>query len=128
MAMFYFNFTPNLLQILSVDENKNELNNLIATSTVELCADVESVIVLTKGNGLVSNLPVDRQRIDPCTKEEADDRMFLHAMALSREGFKKLCVISPFTLFGILESTSYGLSLVRTKTEGGYQSIHTRAS
>ena len=81
-------------QILSVDENKNELNNLIATSTVELCASVSNVVVVTKGESLVSNHPVERQRIDPCTKEEADDRMFLHAMALAREGYKKLCVVS----------------------------------
>ena len=82
-------------QILSIDENKSELNSLIADTTIELCHGVDSVVVMTKGEDVLSNHGIERRNIEPCAKEEADDRMFLHAMAISRAGHTKLCIISP---------------------------------
>ena len=82
-------------QILSIDENKSELNSLIADTTIELCHGVDSVVVMTKGEDVLSNHEIERRNIEPCAKEEADDRMFLRAMAISRAGHTKLCIISP---------------------------------
>ena len=81
-------------KILYVDENKTELNSLIAETTVEICSDMDTTVVVTNGEKVLSNKPIARENIEPCNKEEADDRMFLHAMDMSSQGYKKLCIVS----------------------------------
>ena len=81
--------------MMSVDENKTELNSLIAKMIIQLYHDIENTVVLTHRERVVSNKLMERQNLEPCYKREADDQMFLHAMDLSRQGYNKLCVVSP---------------------------------
>ena len=46
--------------------------------------------VATKGETAVRNHHIETKYLGPCKKEEADDRMFLHALDMSRLGLKKL--------------------------------------
>ena len=80
-----------------VDENKTELNALIADITVERCRDINTTVVAittTRGEIVVSNHLIEKANLEPCYREEADDRMLLHAKELSRLGFRKLTVVS----------------------------------
>ena len=70
------------------------MNELIADITVEGCRDINTTVVVTRREKVVSNHLIEKANIEPCYKEEADDRMFLHAKELSRLGFKKLIVVS----------------------------------
>ena len=50
--------------------------------------------MVTSGEKVVSNHLIEKANLKPCYREEADDRMFLHAKELSRLGFMKLTVVS----------------------------------
>ena len=79
---------------MGVDENKTELKLLIADTVVSICEDIGTTVVMTRKENVVSNHPIEREYIQPCHKEEADDRMFVHAKDLSRLGFEKLSIVS----------------------------------
>ena len=59
-------------QILAVDENKTELNLLIADTVVSICEDIGTMVVVTRKGNVVSNHPIEREYIQPCHKEGAD--------------------------------------------------------
>ena len=50
--------------------------------------------VATKGETIVRNHHIETKYLEPCKKEEADDRMFLHALEMSRLGLKKLLIVA----------------------------------
>ena len=49
-----------------------------------------NTVIVTKGESVVSNTDIDKHELSPCTHEEADTRIFLHAKDVSREGNKKI--------------------------------------
>ena len=51
-------------------------------------------IVAILGETVVSNHYIETKYLEPCKKEEADDRMFLHALEMSRLGLKKLLIVT----------------------------------
>ena len=51
-------------------------------------------IVAIKGETVASNNHIETKYLEPCKKEEADDRMFLHALEMSRLGLKKLLIVT----------------------------------
>ena len=81
-------------KVMAIDDNKTELFTLIADTLVEVCRDSSKTIVSTRLQNIVSNHNIEKQYLQPCEKEEADDRMFIHAKELIRLGFKKLMLVS----------------------------------
>ena len=81
-------------QVMAINENKTELFTLIADTLVEVCQDISKTIVSTRLQNVVSNHNIEKQYLQPCEKEEADDRMFIHAKELIRLGFKKLMIVT----------------------------------
>ena len=50
-----------------------------------------------RGTGIVSNTDIDKHELSPCTHEEADTRLFLHAKDISKEGNRKISISSSDT-------------------------------
>ena len=71
-------------QVLEVSENKTELFSLVADNLVENFQYKRETIVATKGETLGRNHHIETKYLEPCKKEEADGRMFLHALEMSR--------------------------------------------
>ena len=80
---------------LRQDDNKTELFEFLA-ALIERIETLNKVVV-TKGNDVISNTDIDKHDLSPCTHEEADTRLFLHAKDASKEGFKKITISSPDT-------------------------------
>ena len=81
-------------QVLEVSENKTELFSFIAYTLVENFQHKRETIVATKGETVVSNLHIETKYLESCKKEEADGRMFLHALDMFRLGLKKLLMVT----------------------------------
>ena len=81
-------------QVPEVSENKTELFSLVADILGENFQHKRETIVATKGETAVSNHYIETKYLEPCNKEEADDRMFLHALEMSRLGLKKLLIVT----------------------------------
>ena len=77
------------------DDNKTELFEFLATH-IEHTETLNTVIV-TKGEDAVSNTNINRNELSPCTHEEADTRLFVHAKDASTEGNKKIIISSTDT-------------------------------
>lgn len=80
--------------VMAIDENKTELFALIAERIVNAFDTSEGCICATLLEHITSNEAIEETFLVPCTKHEADDRMFLHANELSRLGHKKLSIIT----------------------------------
>jgi len=81
-------------QVMAVDENKTELFTLIADVLKESCREDESTILITRDENVVSNKPISKIQLEPCYKEEADDRIFIHAKDLSDAGHRRVTIIT----------------------------------
>ena len=77
---------------LRCDKNKTELFCFLADKISSI--DTNTVIVVTKEEHVVSNKDVDTDFITPCTHEEADTRMFLHAKHAVISGCKSVNIVS----------------------------------
>ena len=83
--------TPsNWQSILRDAKNKQELFHLIADE-VEGIKTANKVIV-TKADHAVSNHTTNLDGVDPCSHEEADTRIFLHAQDAVNEGHKSVMI------------------------------------
>ncbi len=51
-------------------------------------------VVSTCGSNVLSSHPQKSDQIAPCTHEEADTRMLLHAVDAARKGFKKITLLT----------------------------------
>lgn len=80
---------------LRCDENKTELFGFLADKIVSMNTD--ATIVVTKEDNVVSNKAIDTDFIAPCTHEEADTRMFLHAKHAAIGGSKSINIVSSDT-------------------------------
>ena len=81
-------------KILAVDENKKELFTLIADNLIDLFKNHQKTLIVTKNELALCNQEKDISNLMPCCKEEADDRIFVHAKEQSRMGFKKLLIVT----------------------------------
>lgn len=81
----------NWSEFLRVDANKTELFLFLADQTVSLQSE-DKTVLSTSDKCVLSNTTTDTALISPCTHEEADTRLFLHASDCAREGHKKVMV------------------------------------
>ena len=74
---------------LREDHNKQELFRFLAESFVSQEQSSKQIIV-TYGHQVLSSPPVDTTCLSPCTHEEADTRMILHAANAIQQGHNKI--------------------------------------
>lgn len=91
---------------LRVDENKTELSEFLATHIVML--ETASTIIVTKGEDVVSTIPIDKKRVSPCNHEEADTRLFVHAEHAALNGCKDIIISSTDTDVVVIAVSCYG--------------------
>ena len=77
------------------DDNKTELFEFLATHK-ENTGTLNTGIVI-KGEDVVSNTNINKNELSPCTHEESDTRLFLHAKDASIEDNKKIIISSTDT-------------------------------
>ena len=94
-------------EVMAVDENKTELFELIATELATMSTVSENTIVLTHGERVLSNKEIEKGRLEPCRKEEADERMFLHAIELVRKGLKRITILTVDTDVVVIALNSF---------------------
>ena len=80
----------NWQSFLHVSENKEELCQFLA---IESATKVkEGTFITARGTIVLSNSDDDLSLLSPCTQEEADTRMFLHAFHAARSGSKRTTI------------------------------------
>ena len=80
---------------LHLDYNKTELFKFLSQQAVKVpTADGKSVYATDGSNVLCSSADADLSNLVPCSHEEADTRLFLHAVNAVRKGCRKLCIRS----------------------------------
>lgn len=83
--------TPSNWQSFLRDENnKQELFHFIADKVTEM--KTANIVIVTKGEDAVSNQTTNLDAIAPCSHEEADTRIFLHAQHAVKQGHKSLMI------------------------------------
>ena len=83
----------NWKDFLCVDENKTALFKFLAQQVTGLSTDNGKVIYATEGiNVLTTMTNADLASLAPCSHEEADTRLFIHAGDAARKGHRKLCI------------------------------------
>lgn len=83
--------TPSNWQSFLRDENnKRELFHFIADKVTE--TTTANIVIVTKGEDAVSNQAAELDAVAPCSHEEADTRIFLHARHAVYEGHKSLMI------------------------------------
>ena len=79
----------------SSDTNKGQLAVYLADRLLTRCTRLaaRTTLVSTRGENVIIDGPSNHSRhVAPCNQEEADTRLFLHAMEAAREGLSKLMV------------------------------------
>ena len=83
---------PNWKMFLRVDSNKTGLFNYLAT-TLEAFQPQEGTVVLTTcEENVLSNPESDISQLAPCTQDEADGRMLLHAAHAHQHGHRRIMI------------------------------------
>ena len=86
-----------------MNENKTELNHLIASNVAQMNCPDDTLIVSTKGDHILSSQPIESaDMITPCDHEEADTRTLLHAAHMKQQGFESTTLNANDTDFFIL--------------------------
>lgn len=83
--------TPqNWRSFLRDDSNKTEQFKFLAEKTND--ADTTSTVVMTSGDGAISNRVMSLNAVAPCSHEEADTRVFVHARDATSQGSKSIII------------------------------------
>jgi len=83
--------TPqNWRSFLRDDSNKSELFNFLADRMCD--ADTTSTIIVTRGDNAISNKVRSLDAVAPCSHEEADTRVFVHARDATSQGSKSITI------------------------------------
>ena len=107
-------------------ENQTELLSLVA-DTLWRISNTNETIVAIKGETVASNNHIETKYLEPCKKEEADDRMFLHALEMSRLGLKKLLIVTVDTYVVVIALYAFwDLSLEELWNEFGREKTVSR--
>ena len=80
----------NWQSFLREDENKSELFEFLAEESVKLVSKKQ--IISTKGRSVICSQSRELDNLQPCEREEADTRIFLHAQDAAKEGYRKMMV------------------------------------
>ena len=78
----------NWQEFLRVDDNKTELFYPISERVVH--ENFPGLVIITRGEKVLSSTPCDLEGLMDCTHEEADTRMFVHATGGVQHGLKKI--------------------------------------
>ena len=84
----------NWSAFLHVDDNKSELFHFLATELASVPVPADTLLVVTNGQDAICN-PHESSNIDelrPCSHEEADTRMFLHAAQAAKLGYRNVLI------------------------------------
>ncbi|KAK3885071.1 hypothetical protein Pcinc_010725 [Petrolisthes cinctipes] len=73
----------NWKSFLRDNNNKTELFEFLADKIVTMCPD--NVVVVTKGDQDLSNRSISLDGLSPCHHEEADSRIFIHALHAAKQ-------------------------------------------
>ena len=83
----------NWMEFLRADENKTELFKFLSQQMIQLPIEEGKEIYTTDEMGVLSTIPdADMANLAPCSHEEADTRLFLHAAHAVQKGYRKLCI------------------------------------
>ena len=78
---------PNWRNFLRDNDNKAELFHFLA-DTIVASVSTTNVVIVTKEDDVVSNKPTNLTGLAPCSHEEADTRIFVHARDATEAGSK----------------------------------------
>ena len=78
------------MSFLRCSENKAELFPFLSQNVVS-AASSQTLCIATTDENVIANQDVNLSRLMPCTLEEADERMFLHALHAS-ENYKSILI------------------------------------
>ena len=93
---------------LHLDDNKTELFKFLSQQAVKVpTADGKSVYATDGSNVLCSSADADLSNLVPCSHEEADTHLFLHAVDAVRKGCRKLCIRSVDTDVVVLAISTF---------------------
>ena len=81
---------PIWTSFLRDSDNKTELFEYLADKIVCMCPD--NVVVVTKGEQALSNTPINTEGLCPCNHEEADFRVFTHALHAAKQQTKSVLI------------------------------------
>lgn len=103
-----------------------ELFRFLADKIMTLCPD--NVVVVTKGEQALSDKPISLEGLSPCNHEEADSRIFTHALYEAKQQMKlvliKACetdiLVVAVSVFATLQDT--GLEIIWVKSGQGQSS------
>ena len=83
----------NWRSFLRVDGNKTDLFQFLAEHVRHMQIACGKQVVTSYGEQVLFNQPGERQSdLAPCTHEEADTRMFVHAVDAVRQGSKRIVI------------------------------------
>lgn len=82
------------LEFLRVNDNKSELFQFLSEHSVRISIPETKCIVATLGQDVLSSQITDFNMLAPCTHEEADTRLLLHAFDAANAGYKKVVIRS----------------------------------
>ena len=94
-------------KVLKLDNNKTEIFNRIADTLFGLFRNQQKVLLITRQQTVLSNGAVNLEGLQPCYKEEKDNRISLHPMEQSRLGFKRLMVVKVDTDVMVISMHGY---------------------
>ncbi len=81
------------MESISSNENKTELFGYLADQAITVTCEIDKHIITTKGKNVLSNIPFEESSsLSPCTHEEADTRLLLHANHSANQNNKKILI------------------------------------
>ena len=93
---------------LSLDDNKTELFRFLSQQAIKIPMEGGKSVYATDGTNVLCSLAdADLSNVVPCSHEEADTRLFLHASDGVRKGYKKLSLRTVDTDIVILAISTY---------------------
>jgi len=121
----------NWASFLRVDENKRELFRFLSGVLYDSFQLADKELVVTEGNDVLRKPPLlDTSALAPCSHEEADSRIILHAAHAAHSGHKKILVCTVDTDVVVLavalahtlneESMKYGCPSARGRLSASW--------
>lgn len=94
------------MSFLCVNENKAELFEFLSQCVLDTQFG-DKIVVSTSDQQVVSSSDADVQDLQPCTHEEADTRVILHAAHCAHNGLKKVSIRTVDTDVVVLAVANY---------------------
>ena len=80
----------NWRNFLRDNDNKTDIFNFLADKIEQMPSP--NMVIVTKEDNVLSNHTISLECVSPCSHEEADTRIFVHARHAAQEGSKSLLV------------------------------------